>query len=98
MENLGKRGKLTAVTFDELWKAEVKIESVSKQESPLGKTATVYYEQPYRGLRPEGPNLVMGFDRGCPSYAKISKGQRARFYCVTSEEGTNRVLFVPEGG
>src|SRR6476620_7397096 len=53
MENLGKRGKWTALRFDELWKAEVKIESVSKQESPLGKIATVYYERPYRGPIPD---------------------------------------------
>jgi hypothetical protein len=98
MENLGKRGRWTTVTFDELWKAEVKIESISKQESPLGKTATIYYEQRYRGPLPDTADCLMGFGRGCPSYANISEGQRGRFYCVFSEERTNRVLFIPEGG
>ena len=98
MENLEKRGRWTAVVFDELWKAEVKIESVLKQESPLGKTATVYYGHRYDGPRPDSPDLLFGFGGGCPGYPKISKGQRARFYCVISEEGTNRVLFIPEGG
>jgi hypothetical protein len=77
--------------LDEIWRAEITVEAIAKQDEPLPKKIFIYYEQPYRG--PLG-----GTFRACPPYPRLYEGERAQFFCLRRKEGGTNVLFVPEGG
>ena len=68
-----------------LWSAEVLVDSITKQDLPLGKVALVYYEQ----------SPIPSFVAGCPGYPAIKTNMHATFWChrVTIEGHTN-VLYV----
>jgi len=74
-----------------LWRAEIVVESISKQDMPLGKSAFVYYEQ--KPLSPIGGLSFAG--RVCPGYPTIGTNMSATLWCqrVTIEGFTN-VLYV----
>jgi hypothetical protein len=75
-------------TYDRgLWRADVVIGSVTKQDVPLGTVAVVYYEQ-----RPIPPSLSM---RICPGYPVIETNMHATFWCHrVTIDGLTNVLFV----
>lgn len=64
-----------------LWRADVVIGSVIKQDVPLGTVAAVYYEQ-----RPDPPSFSM---RVCPGYPVVETNMHATFWCYRM---TNDVL------
>ena len=70
-----------------LWRADVVIDRLTKQDVPLGRVAVVYYEQ-----RPMPPSFG---GRICPGYPVIETNMHATFWCerVTVDSLTN-VLFV----
>ena len=60
-----------------VWRAEVLVESVAKQDVALGQVATVYYEQ-----KPGMFNGVASFGgRACPGYPVIETNMHATFWC-----------------
>ena len=74
-----------------LWRAEIVVESVTKQDVPIGKVAVVYYEQ--RPVSLDGRASFAG--RVCPGYPAIETNLHATFWChrVTMDDLTN-VLYV----
>ena len=96
-EELAKSSKWKRILLDEIWKAEVAIESISKTGQPLAKIEHIYYEQRYSGPPRNDENTLVGSGRACPSYAKIIPGQKAEFFCIRRTEDGKRVLFIPDG-
>ncbi len=67
-----------------LWRAEVVVDSITKQDAPLGKVAVVYYNQKPIGV----------FER-CPDYPKIETNMSATFWCQRATiGGYTNVLYI----
>jgi len=68
------------------WRAEVMVESVAKQDRPLGEVAVVYYLQQPIGLDGRGT-----FATRMSGYPKVEPKMRATFWCqrVTVDGHTN---------
>jgi hypothetical protein len=74
-----------------VWRAEVVVESVTKQDVPLGTVAVVYYPQRPVGL--DGRPTLGG--RVCPGYPVIETNMHATFWCHrVTIEGLTNVLYV----
>ena len=67
-----------------LWRAEVVVDSITKQDAPPGKVAVVYYNQKPIGV----------FER-CPDYPKIETNMSATFWCQRATIGGHtNVLYI----
>jgi hypothetical protein len=89
--------KVTVVTNGlskrEIWRAEVKVERIVKQDTNLTERVFLYYGHDHIA---EDGTLHM---QACPGYPEIPLGISRLFYCIRSDAGdTKRVLFVPERG
>lgn len=73
----------------ERWRAEVRIESVVKQDERLDATVFVYYSHDHS-------EPGRGWSMSCPGAPQIEQGLTARFQCVRRNiEGFGKVLCVP---
>jgi hypothetical protein len=71
------------------WRAEVVVDSVTKQDRALGETAVVYYRQQPIGGR-------AAFATSTAGYPKVEAKTRATFWCLRlTIEGHTNVLCVP---
>jgi len=71
-------------SITEIRKARIKIESIIKQDRPMTNEVTVYYDL---------NNSVV-----CPRPVRLSRGERATFYCVTDRIGSvTNALVIPMG-
>ena len=76
----------------EIWRAEVRVERITKQDTNLTERVFLYYEQNHFG---EDGIIYM---RMCPAVPQIVVGDTKMFYCIRWNAGdAKRVLFIPEG-
>jgi hypothetical protein len=86
----------------ELWKADVRVSRVIKQDRQLGDRESFYYGQNHREEWRSEDGKFRGVKihlRGCPSQPEITLGLDKRFYCVRATVGEDKdILMIPEGG
>jgi hypothetical protein len=89
--------KVTVVTNGpskcEIWRAEVKVERIVKQDTNLTERVFLYYG--HNHIAEDGVHYM----EGCPGYPEMSPGTSRLFYCIRADAGDiKRVLFVPQRG
>src|ERR1043166_4695318 len=84
----------------ELWRAEVRVNSIIKQDTNLTERVFIYYHQDYQETYiTENGGGVRGYIQGCPRRPQIALGDTKKFYCYRRDAGVAKgVLFIPEGG
>ena len=77
----------------EIWRAEVRVQSITKHDTNLTERVTLYYEQDHDGE--DGTHYM----QVCPGRPHIAVGDTKMFYCIRWDAGNaKKVLFIPEGG
>jgi len=75
----------------EIWRAEVRIHSITKQDTNLAENVFVYYEQDHFGE--DGTHYI----EACPGRPDIVDGATNRFFCIRRDAGDVKgTLFIPE--
>ena len=89
--------KVTVVSYgrskSEIWRAEVRVQQITKQDTNLAERVFLYYEQDHVGE--DGTH----YEQVCPGRPNIAVGDRKTFYCIRGDAGeAKRVLFIPQEG
>jgi hypothetical protein len=82
---------------EELWRAEVEVLEVIKEDQPVGKRVFLYYHKHHQWERKLNGLTFRSSGRVCPAYPNVSVGITKTFYCLrgpTEEEGG--ILVIPE--
>lgn len=85
----------------ELWKAEVRVQTVVIQDVALAQSVFVYYAQDWltNYVTPDGAQVHRGVMAGCPATPKITTNDVYKFFCIRHDvENDKRLLYIPEGG
>lgn len=85
----------------ELWKAEVKLQTVVTQDITLPERIFVYYAQDWSTnyVTEDGRHVSLSAMVCCPPRPRIDTNGRYKFFCIRCDgDGDERVLFIPEGG
>ena len=81
----------------QLWRAEVEVFEVIKEDWPVGKRVSLYYRKDPQAERRLNGLTLRSFGSACPLLPNVSVGITRTFYCVrgtTKEEGG--ILLIPE--
>ena len=95
MVRVMEHGRLKA----QLWRAEIEVSEVIKQDQPIGKRVFLYYEQGHsEEWGTNGTGGLRVWSRVCPEFPKVVVGMTKKFYCIrcvsTKPEGD--ILMIPE--
>jgi len=85
----------------ELWKAEVRVQTVVTQDVALARSVFVYYAQDWftNYVTPDGIHAHRGVMAGCPARPSITTNNVYWFFCIRHDvDDDKRLLFIPEGG
>ena len=85
----------------ELWRAEVRVQTVVTQDVALSKSVFVYYAQDWftNYVTPDGAHVHRGVMAGCPANPAIATNDVYKFFCIRHDvDDDKRLLFIPEGG
>jgi hypothetical protein len=77
----------------ELWRADVEVDSIIKGDAKLAPRVFIYYSQDWQ------TNYGRVFEvsiQACPARPKIATNTRYKFFCVRTEIGGEKLLYLPE--
>ena len=83
----------------ELWRAEVRLQTVVTQDVKLAERVFVYYPQDWytNYVTTDGSHAMRGVTSGCPGRPRVATNRVYKFFCVRKGvEGEERLLFIPE--
>ena len=84
----------------ELWKAEVRVQTVVTQDVALSQRVFVYYAQNWNTnyVTEDGKHVQKCTFMICPSRPRISTNRLYKFFCVRHDVDDEKgLLFIPEG-
>jgi len=85
----------------ELWKAEVRVQTVVTQDVALAKNVFVYYAQDWSTnyVTADGTHVRRGSMVACPARPSLTTNDVYKFFCIRHDvDDDKRLLFIPQGG
>ena len=84
----------------QLWKADIRVSKVIKQDRELADCASLDYGQDHKEEFRDGKfKGVRIYTQACPGRPEVTLGMSRRFYCVSGTVGDDKdILMIPEGG
>ena len=77
----------------EIWRAEIIVQRIIKEDTKLPERVFLYYEKDHVG------EDSMRYGQACPGQPRIVVGDAKLFYCIRTDAGrVKSVLFIPERG